>query len=164
LSHLNGGGCFFKKEFWNPTKSKEANEIASKLKRILMSECGDYSFIQSDQGSEFVNGAVKELLSTFNVSLLKSRPYHPQSQGIMERLNSTIKKTILRKISQEGKEQWREMLMDVIHKYNNTPHRSLNFQTPAEVHNPLTRKQKEKEEDDFINKILFGAKTEICTR
>ena len=143
---------FSRKNFGVATKSKTSEEISHYLKRVLMGECSEYTTIQSDQGSEFVNSAVGQVAESFNIRLVNSRPYHPQSQGIVERLNSTIKSSVQRVISEKGADNWGEELPNIIHKYNNTPHRSLNFHKPAEVHNPSTRDQQQEqcENENFI--------------
>ena len=46
--------------------------------------------IQSDQGTHFVNKVIKELTKRFQVKYSLSSPYHPQSNGLVERFNRTL--------------------------------------------------------------------------
>ena len=46
--------------------------------------------IQSDQGTHFVNEVIKELTKKFQVKHSLSLPYHPQSNGLIERFNRTL--------------------------------------------------------------------------
>ena len=46
--------------------------------------------IHTDRGPKF-QGTVKELAAKLNINMIHSRPYYPQSQGKIERSNSTWK-------------------------------------------------------------------------
>lgn len=48
--------------------------------------------IGTDNGSEFNNKKVKKLLDTNNILHIKSKPYNPHSQGIVERVHRNILK------------------------------------------------------------------------
>ena len=64
-------------------QTKHSFIIAAKLKEIYQ-EHGSPRVVQSDQGSEF-KGAVTQLCRDMNIKTIYSRPYHPQSQGKVER-------------------------------------------------------------------------------
>ena len=65
--------------FLRALQSKSSTEIASHLLQ-LFSDIGPPKRVQTDQGTEF-KGAVKQIMKTFKVHIIRSRPYHPQSQG-----------------------------------------------------------------------------------
>ncbi len=90
-----------------PQKTKSAVETASRLftghphssfhyfadypsYSDVLSVFGTPKVLQTDNGSEFCNEVLKELLAMFNAKIIHGRPYHPQSQGSVERLNQTI--------------------------------------------------------------------------
>lgn len=50
--------------------------------------------LQSDNGSEFVNQVVSALSEMWGVFKIEGRPYHPQSQGSVERLNGIVQRMI----------------------------------------------------------------------
>ena len=49
--------------------------------------------LQSDRGGEFKKW-VKKLCKNLNVKMIQSRPYHPQSQGKVERSHRALRKKI----------------------------------------------------------------------
>ncbi len=59
--------------------------------------------ILSDQGPQFMSSLMKELTTFIGVNHVKSSPYHPQTNGALERLHGTfksvLKKSIERKIN-----------------------------------------------------------------
>lgn len=63
-------------------------EIARHLQDIY-NEHGLPKVIQHDQGKEF-KGAVKKFLESLQVKILQSSPYHPQSQGKVERSHRVL--------------------------------------------------------------------------
>ena len=73
-----------------PLVSKEGAPIASFLNRIFQ-EHGAPAYLQSDNGTEFVNRFVKDVCCKYNVKIVHGRPYHPQSQGQVENLNRRVK-------------------------------------------------------------------------
>ena len=46
----------------------------------------------SDNGREFVNKEVNNFCILDNINIIRGRPYNPKSQGIVERIHSTIRK------------------------------------------------------------------------
>ena len=51
--------------------------------------------VLSDNGGEFINDILKEVNRLMNVKTTTGRPYHPQTQGVVERMNKTIKSKVL---------------------------------------------------------------------
>ena len=76
--------CFSKFCWLTPLESKEAFPISRVLAHIFHAH-GAPTFLHSDNGTEFVNAIVKEVCSKFNVRIKRGRPYHPQSQGNLNR-------------------------------------------------------------------------------
>ena len=66
-----------------PVTSKSASEIADILTGIF-AEHGAPQILQTDQGTES-KGGVEALMSKLIVHIIRSRLYHPQSQGKNER-------------------------------------------------------------------------------
>ena len=44
-----------------------------------------------DNGAEFLNKAVKNILEHNNIKMINGRPYQPHSQGVVERVHRTIR-------------------------------------------------------------------------
>ena len=64
--------------------------IANELKSIYLEHGPPKLVIQSDQGREF-KGTVKRLCRDMTVKTIYSRPYHPQSQGKVERSHRALR-------------------------------------------------------------------------
>jgi IS30 family transposase len=73
-----------------PLKSKRAEEVSSELlKKIL--QFGAPKILQSDNGREFVNSVINQLISRWpSCKIVNGRPRHPQSQGSVERSNQDV--------------------------------------------------------------------------
>lgn len=69
--------------FLRPMARKTSENVANILKRVF-ADHGIPKIIQCDQGTEF-KGEVQQLLTKKGVKIIRSSPYHPQSQGKCER-------------------------------------------------------------------------------
>jgi len=76
--------------------------------------------LQSDNGSEFINQEVKELLAANNFKQLFSRSHTPQSNGHIERLNQTLKRAIYSYLTQNRTKQYFDKLDTIVMNYNNS--------------------------------------------
>ena len=72
-----------------------------------------------DQGGEFENKLFAELERFSGVIKSRTTPYHPQTNGIVERLNSTLLK-MLRALPEIQKKKWHLALDKQIFAYNAT--------------------------------------------
>ena len=70
----------------------------------LFSRVGIPKEILSDQGTNFMSQLLKELYSLLNISQIRTSLCHPQSDGLVERLNKTIKSMLRKLICKEGKD------------------------------------------------------------
>ena len=73
-------------------KRKEAAEVADNLATMVFCYFGMPYLLQSDNGREFVNAIIKDLLQNWDglCKTINGRPRHPQSQGAVERGNQEI--------------------------------------------------------------------------
>ena len=46
--------------------------------------------LMSDQGTQFINNTIEEILEELNIYHQKSTPYHPQENGIVESFNKIL--------------------------------------------------------------------------
>jgi hypothetical protein len=74
----------------------------------------------SDRGTHFNNKLVKELCEKFEIKYKLSSPYHPQTNGLVERFNRTLCEA-LAKVS-EKENQWDEHVEQVLFAYRTTKH------------------------------------------
>src|SRR5262245_60197001 len=71
-------------------KYANAESVAEFIYEEIICRFGPPSVIQSDQGTHFVNQVIKELTEKFRIKHSLSSPYHPQSNGLVERFNRSL--------------------------------------------------------------------------
>ena len=72
-----------------PLPTKSSRDIARELKKIYERD-GPPDRLQSDQGLEF-HGRVENICKRYKIRRIRSRPYHPQSQGKVERSHRRLR-------------------------------------------------------------------------
>ena len=92
-----------------PTKRKDAQSVAKFLCREVLPRWGVPDRISSDNGKEFVDRTVKLVLQKLGIKQRLGAVYHPQSQGMCERMNGVIKNRLI-KICQHTGLNWVEGL------------------------------------------------------
>ena len=137
LSHYNQGynyilvmiDLFSKYVFAIPIKTKSAEDVADAMTFILdkLDPNQQPSAIQSDNGPEFKNDLIRDTLKDINIKQIFSKPYTPQSQGIVERFNKTLKQRLLLIMTQNSNKKWLLSLESVLLGYNNSKHSSTGF-------------------------------------
>ena len=63
--------------------------------------------VQADQGSNFMSGIFQQVMHELGITLYKSSPYHPESQGALERFHQTLK-NIIRSYCFDTEKDWDE--------------------------------------------------------
>ena len=87
--------------------------------------------IHSDRGSQFESKLFQELCLAFGISKTRTTAYHPQSDGMIERLNRTIEDMLSKYVS-ENQRDWDEFLPFVMLAYRTSTHDSTGF-SPAMI-------------------------------
>ena len=87
--------------------------------------------IQSDQGSNFMSGLFQEVMYELGIKQLKSTPYHPESQGSIERFHQTMK-NMFRAYIHEYPDSWDKGIQFVLFAIRDTPNESTGF-SPFEL-------------------------------
>ena len=83
----------FSRYLWLRPLTYKTSKVVSRALGDLYIEVGPPKVLQSDRGGEFKKW-VKKLRKNLNVKMIKIRPYHPQSQGKVERSHRALRKTI----------------------------------------------------------------------
>ena len=86
--------------------------------------------ILTDQGSVFMGRLTKQLCRLLDVKWLRTSPYHPQTDGCLERWHGSLK-NMLRKCN-ERKTEWDNILKYFLFAYRMLPHANTGF-SPFEV-------------------------------
>ncbi len=82
--------------------------------------------LQSDQGSNFMSGQFQELMCELGIRQFKSSPYHPESQGALERFHQTLK-NMLRSYCFDHDKDWDKGIPFVLFAARETVQDSLGF-------------------------------------
>lgn len=155
-SNLNEGfkyimtviNCFSKFAIALPLKTKTGKEIEINLKQVLLKY--PMKHLHTDEGKEWFNTKVKNLLKTFKVNHYAT--FSEKKASIVERFNRTLKNHMWRVFSEQGNYRWLELLPKLVDVYNNTVHRTIGLK-PIEVNL--------KNEKDVLLKIVKGRKKHI---
>ena len=73
-----------------PVASAEASVIARLLVDEVIARHGAPNVLLSDRGSNFLSRLVAEVCKIFQIHKANTSSYHPQTDGLVERFNSTL--------------------------------------------------------------------------
>ncbi|XP_073681655.1 uncharacterized protein [Garra rufa] len=113
-----------------PLRKATAKNIAQELFQ-LFSRVGIPSEILTDQGTPFMSRLMADLCRLLRVKQLRTTVYHPQTDGLVERFNQTLKQ-MLRRVTAEDRRDWDLMLPYVLFGVREVPQASTGF-TPFEL-------------------------------
>ena len=86
----------------------------------IFSRHGFPKVILTDQGSVFMSKLTRHMCKTFEVHKVRISPYHPQSDGALERWHACLKGMLKR--SQVDLKLWDRQLKYLLFAYRDTPH------------------------------------------
>ena len=81
-------------------------------------------FINSDQGTNFISALLEEVYQVLQIKRIRTSPYHPQTDGLMERFNGTLK-MMLRKFVSRNQKDWDDYLPYLLFAYREVPQESV---------------------------------------
>lgn len=134
-----------------PLKVQTAESVADALIQIF-TRVGLPQEILSDQGSNFMSKMMVELCKLLQIKKLASSPYHPETNGLTERFNGTLK-GMLKCYAQQEPQKWDKQLPFLLFAYREVPQETTGF-SPFEllygrhVRGPLTLMKESFEEID----------------
>ena len=96
----------------------------------------------TDQGSQFIGRLMTELCESLGIDKLKTTAYHPQTNGMIERMHGTLEQ-MLTKAHQKGLD-WAQQIPFVLFTFRQAPNRDsgmspfelvfgYNVRTPLEL-------------------------------
>ena len=113
-----------------PLKNIDTISVAEALVG-LFSRVGCPEEILSDCGSQFISDLMKEIYRLLSVKSIHTSPYHPQSNGQVERFNGVLK-TMLRKVVVGHPKDWDRYIPALLFAYRELPNESTGF-SPFEL-------------------------------
>ena len=113
-----------------PMRSIDAENVAEELLK-LFARVGIPVEILTDQGANFTSQLLSELYSMLHIHGIRTTPYHPQTDGLVERFNQTLKAMLRKTAVQEGKD-WDLLIPYVLFAYREVPQSSMGF-SPFEL-------------------------------
>ena len=96
------------------------NESVLEAMLEIFSRHGIPECILTDQGSVFMSRLTKEVCSTLGIDQIRTSPYHPQSDGALERWHACLKGMLKR--SEANLDHWDRHLKYLLFAYRDTPH------------------------------------------
>ena len=92
-----------------PVPSVEATVIARLLIDEIISRHGAPRVLLSDRGTNFLSKVVAEVCKIFQIQKVNTSSYHPQTDGLVERFNSTLCQSLSMYVSKNQKD-WDEFI------------------------------------------------------
>ena len=111
-------------------RSTDAEHVAEELVKIL-SRVGLPREILTDQGANFMSQLLSRVHEFLRIKPIRTSPYHPQTDGLVERFNQTLKAMIRKMTYSEGR-SWDQLLPYVLFSYREVPQASTGF-SPFEL-------------------------------
>ena len=107
-----------------PLKTETARAVANGMIEIF-ARTGVPLKLLTDQGAQFLGSLVKHLCKDLRVDQVKTAPYHPECNGVVERMHGTLV-PMLTKASQLGLD-WVEQLPFALFALRSAPNRDTKF-------------------------------------
>ena len=104
-----------------------AKSVANFLYEDIICRHGCPQELVSDNGSAFISQVVEAILERHQVKHRLISPYHPQSNGLVERFNRTLCSS-LAKYVQVMEEDWDKFLPSVLFAYRTMRHNTTKFE------------------------------------
>jgi hypothetical protein len=111
--------------------NQEAETVAKVLVDQFVSRFGTPVELHSDQGRNFESRVFSEMCKLLGIKKTRTTPLHPQSDGMVERFNRTIKHQLAIFVN-ENQKDWDEHIPLLLMAYRTATHESTGL-TPAKV-------------------------------
>ncbi len=109
-----------------------AKSVAEALFRMI-SRVGIPKEILTDQGTAFMSRTIRELYELLGIKSVRTSVYHPQTDGLVERFNRTLKTMIRKFIHEDAKnwDKWLEPLLFAVREIRRSLHRIFPLRAPV---------------------------------
>ncbi len=113
-----------------PLRTISAKSVAEALFRII-SRVGIPKEILTDQGTVFMSRTLSELYELLGIKSIRTSVYHPQTDGLVERFNRTLKSMVPKFVKEDAK-NWDKWLEPLLFAVREVPQASTGF-SPFEL-------------------------------
>ena len=113
-----------------PLRSIDAEHVAEEIVKVF-TRVGVPEEILTDQGSNFTSQLLMEVYRLLHIHPIRTSPYHPQTDGLVERFNQTLKSMLSKAVTTEGKD-WDKLIPYLLFAYREVPQSSTGF-SPFEL-------------------------------
>ena len=108
-----------------PLRCIDAEHIPEELIKVF-SRVGVPKEILTDQGSNFTSQLLTEVYRLLHTQPIRTSPYYPQTDGLVERFNQTLKAMLRKTADEEGKD-WDKWVPYLLFAYREVPQSSTGF-------------------------------------
>jgi len=125
---------------WKLCSTMRASDVTETIELALAASGCDQAVVQhkprllSDNGSCYISGELAEWMQKQEMEHIRGAPFHPQTQGKIERWHQTMKSRILLENYYLPGNLEQQIGVFVDHYNNHRYHESLNNVTPADVY------------------------------
>ena len=112
-----------------PLKRVDAQSVAEGMVEVY-SRTGLSTEILTDQGTVFMSALHKQLCDVLEIKRIRTSPYQPESDGMLERWHASMKSMI--KKTEPDHRDWDKCLKYLLFAYRSTPHSGTGF-SPFEL-------------------------------
>jgi putative transposase len=125
---------------WKLCSTMRASDVTETIELALAASGCDQAVVQhkprllSDNGSCYISGELAEWMQKQEMEHIRGAPFHPQTQGKIERWHQTMKNRILLENYYLPGNLEQQISAFVEHYNNHRYHESLNNVTPADVY------------------------------
>ena len=109
-----------------PIRNQEAVTVAKKLTDEFFFRFSPPEQLHSDQGRQFESELVAEVCKLLGIHKSRTTPYHPQSDGMIERFNRTLL-SMLATAASENPFDWEDHLRPLCMAYNTSIHPTTGY-------------------------------------
>jgi hypothetical protein len=109
-----------------PIRRETTENIAYQIVHRWIMLYGFPRCIISDNGPGFASAVMKRCMKLLDVKVKLILPYRPQSNGICERLNGTLK-SMLGSYTQKTQKEWADLLPHIVFAYNTSVHNATGY-------------------------------------
>lgn len=139
---LNGVDLFSKRLYSVAISTKDQNDVLQGFKHLLSQMTQPPRSIRCDNDSSFTSDIFKKFTDEKGIKVIYSSPSKPQSNGAIERCQSTLKSLLARNMIYADDNNWVALLPQLLHNYNGSFHRVIGM-TPYDAENANKKTVKE---------------------